>query len=115
MNMKKDFNDAFIESTKQTFLKMMGLHVQISKSFVRGSEDAYQADISGIIGFSQGVTGVFVMGYPLKTALAVVSKFIDEEATKINEDVIDAIGEISNIIAGHAKKDIADKHIPDYV
>ena len=111
MKMKAEHVSPFIKSAKQTFLTMLGLNVQMGKLFLRGVDDKRQADISGIIGLSGDVKGAVIIGYPKATALAVVSKFIGEETTEINGDVTDAIGEITNIISGYAKKDMTEYNI----
>lgn len=68
----------------------------------------HNADISGVIGLSGDIRGAVVMAYPRQTALNVVSAFLGEEMTDINETVADAIGELTNIITGYAKKDLSD-------
>ena len=48
------------------------------------------------------------MAYPKETALKVVSAFLGENVSDLNETVSDAIGELTNIITGYAKKDLTD-------
>jgi chemotaxis protein CheX len=96
----------FIKSAQRTFSSMLGLDVQAENISVRENDDDSHASISGIVGLSGDIQGVVVLEYPLATSLTMVSKFIGEEFTEIDDDVADAIGEITNIIAGYAKKDM---------
>ncbi len=61
-------------------------------------------DISGIIGLAGGVVGSVVLSFPKETAMKIVASFIGEDVPDVNKDVLDAIGELTNIVAGSAKK-----------
>jgi chemotaxis protein CheX len=111
MKIKAEHVSPFIKSCKQTFATMLSTELNMGKLFVRQPGDKRQADISGMIGLSGDVKGAVVIGYPRETALKVVSRFIGEEVDDMNGDVSDAIGEITNIIAGYAKKDIGELNI----
>ena len=63
-------------------------------------------DVSGVIGVSGEATGSITLSFPKLVALKVVSKFIETEIKIIGADVTDAVGELTNIIAGSAKKDL---------
>ena len=62
-------------------------------------------DISSIIGLSGNVSGCVVINLSTPVALQLVSALLGDEVTEIDEDTIDAIGEIANMIAGNAKTD----------
>lgn len=98
--------DPFIKSTKETFATMAGLDVQMEKLRIRDKNAQNNVAISGIIGLSGDIQGVMILEFPIETALAVVSKFIGETITVIDEDVHDAVGELANIISGNAKKNL---------
>jgi chemotaxis protein CheX len=111
MEMDADHMELFVKSAKKTFSTMLGLDVELNKLFVCVHENERFTGLSGIIGLSGDVQGVVIIRFPLKTALVVVSRLIGEEVTLINDDVTDAIGELTNIIAGSAKKDFTDLNI----
>ena len=70
-----------------------------------------QWDISGIIGLAGEILGVVVISFPTTLALKLVS-FLEKRETKIiDESVVDLVGEIINIIAGNAKKDLEEHKI----
>ncbi|MGA1862418.1 chemotaxis protein CheX [Deferribacter thermophilus] len=106
--MKAEHINPFIESTFSVFETMMG--IKPSKKTVelkKGDNPSY--DISGIIGLTGQAIGSVVISFPESLALKVVSKFIGEEKSEIDDDVVDAVGELINMIAGGAKKIFTDK------
>ena len=61
-------------------------------------------DVSGIIGIiSETFNGSVVISFPEATFLKVISKMLGEEYTKIDKDIIDGAGELTNMIFGQAK------------
>ena len=67
-------------------------------------EPAY--DVSGIIGFSGAVVGSVVVSFQQACALKLVQSFAGAEMPINSPDFCDAIGELANMIAGAAKKDL---------
>jgi chemotaxis protein CheX len=65
-------------------------------------------DISGLIGLSGETTGAVAISFPKLSALKTVSVFASMEVKIFDQMVVDAIGEIINIIAGNAKKDLQE-------
>jgi len=107
--MKVEHINPFLRSTIDTFATMLKRKIVPGKVFLR--VQPHNADISGVIGLSGDIRGAVVMAYPKETALKVVSAFLGENITDVNETVADAIGELTNIITGYAKKDLADLHM----
>jgi chemotaxis protein CheX len=62
--------------------------------------------ISGLIGLSGKAHGMVVINLSTEVALKAASALLMEEMTEINDDVIDAVGELANIVAGQAKTDL---------
>ena len=104
--MKAEHINPFLKSTIDTFATMLKRKIIPGKVYLRTV--ASVADISGVIGLSGDIRGAVVMAYPRETALKVVSAFLGENVNDLNEVVADAIGELTNIITGYAKKDLAD-------
>jgi chemotaxis protein CheX len=107
---KVEHINPFIKATIESFSTMIGITIKPSKIKLKDSANTTH-DISGIIGLSGGAKGAIALSFPKDCALDVVSKFIGEEVPDINEDVTDAIGELANIIAGYAKKDLTEFNI----
>lgn len=103
---KVEHINPFITATTETFQTMVRTKVVPGKIIlVKGSN--LQHDISGIIGLSGGAKGTITLSFPKLTALKTVSQFIGEKIVTMDEIVKDAVGELANIVAGAAKKDLS--------
>lgn len=99
-----EFTRHFIQAVQNTFSVMLNLEVQVGKPVVNEKGDLL-FDVSGIIGFSGDVTGSIVIGFGEETALNVIEAFVGERVDLNSEDFSDAVGELSNMIAGNSKKE----------
>jgi chemotaxis protein CheX len=102
--MKAEYINPFLKSTIDTFATMLKRKIVPGKIFLR--MEPHNTDISGVIGLSGDIRGAVVMAYPKETALKVVSAFLGENVSELDASVSDAIGELTNIITGYAKKDL---------
>lgn len=107
---KVEHINPFVKATMETFKSMVHTAVAPGKiMLVSGSPLKY--DISGIIGLSGGAKGTVSLSFPRVTALKAVSEFIGEKVVALDETVKDAVGEMANIVAGAAKKDLTQYKI----
>ena len=107
---KVEHINPFIAATVATFESMLNTKVVPGKIIlVKGAK--LHHDISGIIGLSGGARGTITLSFPKITALKSVSAFIGEKIVMMDETVKDAIGELANIVAGAAKKDLSQYKI----
>jgi len=67
-----------------------------------------QGDISGVIEISGDLEGSAAIIFSKKSILGIVSAMFGEDMTEINDEITDAVGEISNMIAGHVTTKIAE-------
>ena len=58
-------------------------------------------DITGMLNMDGDVSGSIAVTFYKKSILGVVSAMFGEEMTEMNEEIDDAVGEISNMVAGH--------------
>jgi len=99
----------FINATQSVFRSMMEVDPVPGKPFLMDLlSDEYAFDISGIIGLSGEATGAVVISLPKLTALRAVSRFARMDVKIFDQTVVDAIGELINIIAGNAKRDLSE-------
>lgn len=102
---KVEHINPFVNASIETFKSMVRTNVTPGKvTLVSMSHLKY--DISGIIGLSGGAKGTVSLSFPRVTALKVVSEFIGEKQLALDDTVKDAVGELANIVAGAAKKDL---------
>ena len=100
--MKADFINPLIQATADTFTMMLGVEPRRTNVIIRrGTIETY--GLSGIIKIEGKVDGAIVLNMPEDVALSVASGFTGEELKRVTSDVVDAIGELTNIVAGDAK------------
>ncbi|HKP95752.1 MAG TPA: chemotaxis protein CheX [Fibrobacteria bacterium] len=106
---KQEKVEPFIQATIDTFKTMAHLDVDRGEIKPMDLQDTCQ-DVSGAIELSGMAEGSVTLGLPKLTAMAVACSFL--RASGVSKQLMaDAIGELVNIIAGHAKKDIPDLDI----
>lgn len=106
--MKAEYVNPFITSTSEVFKTMVGIEPERGKLYVKADEKL-PYDISGIIGLAGQASGFVVISMTEGLALKVVENFLGEKKTSMDDDVMDAVGEILNMIAGGAKQIFSKK------
>jgi chemotaxis protein CheX len=96
----------FISATVHLFKTMLATDIQPGKPMLK-AEPHPTHDISGIIGLSGNAQGSIAISFPKIVALKVVSKMLGSELKVVGPELTDGIGEIVNIVAGYAKKDLS--------
>lgn len=110
VNLSVEWINPFIEATEDILDTVAMLKLKRGKLELReNSTVAY--DVSGIIGITGEAVGSIALSFPKKMAVKAVSNFIGEEVISIDADTTDAIGELTNMIAGRAKKIFSEKGI----
>jgi chemotaxis protein CheX len=107
---KVEHINPFVSATIETFKSMVHTVITPGKIMLV-SMSHLKYDISGIIGLSGGAKGTVSLSFPRVTALKTVSEFIGEKQLALDETVKDAVGELANIVAGAAKKDLTQYKI----
>lgn len=107
ISIRAEHVNPFILSNLETFAKMVGVEAKPGKPILK--QDArLDYDISGIIGLSGKVIGTVSLSFPESTALAVCNKFMSANLKEMNAEILDAVGELINIVAGNAKKGLTE-------
>jgi len=66
-------------------------------------------EVTGVIGLmGENVVGNMIVSFDGPSILSIVSRMLGETFTEINKDVVDAVGEITNMICGGAKTEFAE-------
>jgi len=60
------------------------------------------------VGLSGRAVGTVVLSFSEPVALKAASTMLQTEATRINAEVLDAVGELTNIVAGGAKAQLEE-------
>jgi chemotaxis protein CheX len=106
---KAEHVNPFVKATVDTFATIVDMKIIPGKVKLKSQSDT-NYDVSGIIGLSGGAKGTVALSFPRMVALPIVRAFTGEKVVS-NNQMVDAIGEVANIVAGAAKKDLAQYKI----
>jgi chemotaxis protein CheX len=97
----------FIEAVVNTFETMLNCSARRgSLSLATVGRRTYP--ISGVIGLSGRAAGTVVINLSQEVALKAASAMLMTEMTEVNDEVLDAVGEIANMVAGQAKAELQE-------
>jgi len=100
--MRVEFINPFIAAADSVFNTMLGCKL------VRGplklkDDHAPMYEVSGLIGLSGRCRGMVMFSVGRETALSMAEILLGTRPEELNGDVLDAVGEITNMIVGAAK------------
>jgi chemotaxis protein CheX len=96
--------EPFIEATVGMFHDMLGMEPEYLTPYLLNKDIKQDWDISGIIGIGGDAKGVVVISFSSELAAEITSALVGRKVNGDDPDVVDAVGELVNIIAGNAKK-----------
>ncbi len=100
--MKAEYINPFVSAAADVFSTMLGC--ELTRGPLSLNADFQPAhEVSGIIGLSGRASGTVVVSLDRGVAISATEKLLGTRTEGINTDVIDAVGEITNMIAGRAK------------
>ena len=94
----------FIDVCKNVFKEFVGLVINPSRPYFAETDSLKEWDISAVIGLTGEARGAVVISMKKELVLKLTDMLTNTKHEKIDDEVVDAIGEIINIIAGNAKK-----------
>jgi chemotaxis protein CheX len=99
----------FIKVCESVFREFCGTEVKAGRVYFT-SRDTNETnwDISGVIGLSGEATGAVAISMTDTVAFQVTDSLTGQKHTSFDADVIDAVGELINIIAGNVKKEFEE-------
>ncbi len=98
----------FIDACEDVFRKFVGTELFAERPFFSHRDDVYTWDISSVINFTGEAKGAVVISMKKDLAAKITAALTGNFHEEVNEETVDAIGEIINIIAGNAKKGLED-------
>ncbi len=99
------FINPFLQGTISVLKTMAFIEPKPGKPYLKKDALA-RGDVSGIIGFTGAVNGSMALSFSEKSILKIVSNMLGEEINEVNGDITDAVGEITNMISGVARKEL---------
>ncbi|MCJ8329430.1 MAG: chemotaxis protein CheX [Lentisphaeria bacterium] len=100
--MKSEHVNPFIDGTISTFETMCEIKPKRNGKLYLKKGLNTTFDLIGILGLSGTLKGACILSMPTETGMQCVSRFIGEEISEVNSELLDGFGEILNIIAGAA-------------
>lgn len=99
------FVNPIIRATTSLFSQMLRTQLQLGKPGLAPRRP--YSGITGVIEIRGGIMGTIALNLSNHLAIAAASTLREEKLREVNLEVIDAIGEMVNIIAGQAKSELA--------
>jgi chemotaxis protein CheX len=98
----------FVDVTRNVFREFIGADLEVGRPYFSKAETIDEWDISAVIGLTGEAGGAVVIS--MKTGLAekLTDVLTGKSHNSIDDEVVDAVGEIVNIIAGNAKKGLEE-------
>ena len=105
-----DFAKIISETTEEIFNCMIFIDVAAQPPLESGKQ-VLECHVSAMIGLTGDLTAMLGIHCPENVGLAIGGAMLGMELEEIDADVKDALGEISNMLAGGIKERISSEHI----
>lgn len=105
--MQAEHINPFLRSLVNTFSTMLNCEARRGE-IALASTDKRHYPISGVIGLSGKAVGTVVINLSEEVALKAASAMLMTEMTSLDDDVLDAVGELANMVAGQAKAELEE-------
>lgn len=105
-----EFSREIISSTKEVFSTMVMLDID-DLTTTEIDVDGNTTRLTSMLGLGGGLRGILAFHCPKAVATGITSAFLGMDVLEIDEDVKDAVGEITNMVAGGLKVYLASKNI----
>jgi len=106
--MNVEFMNPFLSATIGVLKTMAFTEVQAGKPFVKKDKISC-GDVSGIVGITGPPNGSMSLTFSKDCILDIVSNMLGEKFHEVNDDIRDAVGELSNMISGTARNALGNK------
>jgi len=102
MTMDVKYINPFIAAAKNVFKTMLDMDLMMGKPYLKDVRTT-SGDVTGIMGLVGDRKGTLCISFREKGALFVFKTLIGDECDSVTPDVVDAVGELTNIISGSAR------------
>ncbi len=101
-NIKLNLFEEIVEGTKEVFSTMLMVELEEGVP-VYENNAVFSSNLTSMIGLGGGIRGMLAVHCPEIVAKNITSGFLGMNVEELDEDVMDAIGEIANMVAGALK------------
>jgi chemotaxis protein CheX len=103
--MDAKFINSFLIATQNVFKTMLSTHINIGKPSLK-TNNLTLGEVTGVMGFAGDKKGSFTLSFSRESAAYVYKSMVGEDVATVNSDVVDAIGELTNIISGQIRVEL---------
>ncbi len=103
--MQVEYINPFLSSLVKTFETMLKCQVNRGQIHLKDGSQL-GGPISGVIGMSGQAVGTVVLNLSEEAAKKAAGAMLMMEMDEINDDVLDGVGELTNMVAGAAKTEL---------
>ena len=103
MNLEKCMIDALDSSAREVFSTMLGVELGPGEPFVEAAPPDASGGVVALIGVAGPWTGTGTVGCSPHLACRICAGMLMTESSSIDEEVLDAVAELTNMIIGGAK------------
>ncbi|OGR13338.1 MAG: chemotaxis protein CheX [Desulfobacterales bacterium RIFOXYA12_FULL_46_15] len=97
----------FINATINVLETMAFVNVNAGKPYLK-KDNVAVGDVTGVLGLTGIANGTISVTFESKCILAVVSNMFGETMTELNSEIADAVGELTNMISGQARRELEE-------
>lgn len=107
--MNVEYVNPFIDSVINVLSTMAQTKATAGKPFLKKGKSS-KGDITGLIGMAgKSAKGSIAISFSAACITKVVGNMLMESFTEINDEITDAVGEITNMVSGGARKTLSEK------
>jgi chemotaxis protein CheX len=96
-------------SAADVFTTMLGLEIQSGLDFTDQNAPTVSDGVMAFVGMAGSWTGAGVISCSAAFACRICNQLLMSEATSVNEEVLDAVGEVANMIIGNFKTMVEER------
>jgi chemotaxis protein CheX len=97
----------FINATINVLETMAFVTVNAGKPYLK-KDNVAVGDVTGVLGLTGIANGTISVTFEEKCILTVVSNMFGETMTELNNEIADAVGELTNMISGQARRELEE-------
>jgi chemotaxis protein CheX len=97
--MNPEIISRIVKSTEEVFSTMLTTQVE-PQAAIEGDALRPKSNVVGTVGFTGSANGVVAFYSTMDTARDITGRLLGMDASEVNGEVADAIGEVTNMIAG---------------
>lgn len=107
--MNVDYINPFLVATTNVIETMASIKVSAGAPGLKPDNKTWGA-VTGIVGMAgDKLQGNMVLSFDENSIVEIVNNMLGETFTEVNKDVVDAVGELTNMICGGAKRLLSEK------